>query len=45
MDYKVNERGFPWVKVKADYLDGFTDTLDLIIIGGYYTEGHQGKIS
>ena len=45
MDYKVNERGSPWFKVKADYLDGFTDTLDLIIIGGYYTEGHQGKIS
>ena len=44
MDYKVNERGFPWVKLKADYLEGFTDTFDLLIIGGNYTEGYQGKI-
>ena len=31
------------MKLKADYLEGFTDTLDLLILGGYYTEGWQGK--
>ena len=38
-EYKVNERGMAWVKLKADYLEGFTDTLDLVIIGGWYCEG------
>jgi len=40
MEYKVNERGFPWVKLKADYLEGFTDTFDLLILGGNFTEGY-----
>lgn len=45
MEYKVNERGFPWVKLKSDYLDGMTDTFDLIILGGCYNEGQQGKMN
>jgi len=27
------------MKVKADYLEGFIDTLDVLIVGGYYGEG------
>ncbi len=41
--YRVNHRGVDWVKMKADHLFGLTDTLDLLILAGYYTSGQQGK--
>ena len=34
--YVPKERGLSWLKLKGDYIDGLTDTLDLIIIGGYF---------
>jgi DNA ligase-4 len=34
--YIPKERGANWVKLKGDYVDGLTDTLDLIILGGYF---------
>jgi DNA ligase-4 len=34
--YLPKERGSCWIKLKGDYIDGLTDTLDLIIIGGYF---------
>lgn len=34
--YVPKERSLNWIKLKADYLKGIFDTLDLIIIGGYY---------
>ena len=34
--YVPKERGNSWTKLKGDYVDGLTDTLDLIILGGYY---------
>lgn len=37
--YRVNHRGVDWVKMKADHLFGLTDTLDLLILAGYYTSG------
>lgn len=39
--YKIDERGSDWVKLKSDYLDNLTDTMDLIVIGGYYGEGRR----
>jgi ATP-dependent DNA ligase len=34
--YVPKERGANWIKLKGDYIDGLTDTLDAIILGGYY---------
>ena len=34
--YAPKERASNWIKLKSDYVDGLTDTLDLIILGGYY---------
>lgn len=34
--YFPKERGSNWIKLKGDYIDGLTDTLDLIILGGYF---------
>lgn len=43
--YIPKERGSNWIKLKGDYIEGLTDTLDLIILGGYfgdssYRHGH-----
>ena len=37
--YVPNERNIKWMKLKADYIEGLIDTLDVIIMGGYYGEG------
>jgi len=37
--YSPNDRGLDWVKLKSEYMEGMTDTLDLIVIGGYFGEG------
>ena len=37
--YSPNERGADWIKLKSEYLDGMMDTLDLLIIGGFFGEG------
>ena len=34
--YVPKERANNWLKLKGDYVEGLTDTLDLIILGGYF---------
>ena len=43
--YKPDKRCSDWVKMKCDYIDTIVDTLDLIIIGGYYGEGKRTNIN
>lgn len=38
--YKPNQRH--WIKLKRDYLDGMGDTVDLIVLGGYWGKGTKG---
>lgn len=34
--YVPKERSTNWLKLKGDYVDGMTDTMDVVIIGGYF---------
>lgn len=45
--YLPNERHGGWIKLKPEYVEGMSDTLDLIILGGYYGKGRMrsGKLS
>lgn len=40
--YTPNGRGQDWVKIKPEYVDGVFDSLDVLIVGGYYGSGNRG---
>ena len=40
--YKLNVRGQGWYKIKADYDSTFTDTLDLVVLGGFFSDTSTG---
>jgi DNA ligase-4 len=40
--YIPNGRGEQWVKIKPEYVDGVFDSLDVLIVGGYYGSGARG---
>jgi len=39
--YEVGSRDRSWLKLKPDYVAGMGDTLDLLILAGYYGEGRR----
>lgn len=40
--YIPNGRGEHWVKIKPEYVDGVFDSLDVLVVGGYYGSGTRG---
>ena len=40
--YRLNERHDDWMKVKPEYMTEFGESLDLVVIGGYYGTGRRG---
>lgn len=40
--YRLNERNDDWMKVKPEYMKEFGESLDCLIIGGYYGSGRRG---
>lgn len=40
--YRLNERNNDWMKVKPEYMSEFGESLDCIVVGGYFGSGHRG---
>lgn len=40
--YRLNDRNDDWMKVKPEYMTGFGQDLDCLIIGGYWGSGRRG---
>ncbi|EME48158.1 hypothetical protein DOTSEDRAFT_60502 [Dothistroma septosporum NZE10] len=40
--YRLNERNDDWIKVKPEYMTEFGESLDCVVVGGYYGTGKRG---
>jgi DNA ligase-1 len=39
--YRAGARGWLWIKLKRDYQSGFSDSLDLVVIGAFHGHGRR----
>jgi len=39
--YEMGARGWKWIKYKRDYRGEMTDTVDLVVVGGFYGRGKR----
>lgn len=42
--YRLNERNDDWVKVKPEYMTEFGESLDCLVVGGYWGSGRRGNM-
>lgn len=42
--YRLNDRNDDWVKVKPEYMTEYGESLDCLIVGGYWGSGKRGSI-
>ncbi|GAB6147628.1 ATP-dependent DNA ligase [Stetteria hydrogenophila] len=40
--YRAGARGWLWIKYKRDYKSEMIDTVDLVVVGGFYGKGRRG---
>ncbi|KAF2822293.1 DNA ligase 4 [Ophiobolus disseminans] len=40
--YRLNDRNADWMKVKPEYMSEFGESLDCVVVGGYFGSGHRG---
>lgn len=40
--YRLNSRNDDWLKVKPEYMSEYGESLDCVVIGGYYGSGKRG---
>ncbi|KAJ3156923.1 DNA ligase (ATP) [Geranomyces michiganensis] len=39
-----SEKALGWLKIKPDYLDGYADDVDVLLVGGVLGEGNRGGV-
>lgn len=42
--YHLNDRNNDWIKVKPEYMSEFGESLDCVVVGGYFGSGHRGGV-
>ncbi|GAA5908080.1 uncharacterized protein JCM6883_004110 [Sporobolomyces salmoneus] len=42
--YLLGSRDPAWIKVKPEYMDALGETIDAVVIGGYWGEGRRGGV-
>nr|BAF34364.1 DNA repair and recombination protein MUS53 [Neurospora crassa] len=40
--YSLNSRNNDWIKVKPEYMSDFGESLDCVVVGGYFGSGRRG---